>query len=572
MPFALTISRAALLSALLGAALPSASHAQQNDTAGAYLAARAASTNNAYADAVSYYDRLLVAMPQDRATQEGALVTHMALGNFDLASQVAAPMMDDKEPSQIAVMVRLAQLAQQGDFTAALALIDGGAEAGQLTNGLFRAWALVGQGQMSEATKAFDAVGKMNGLQGFAGYHKALALALVGDFEGAEALFAGDLADVLNGTRRGVLAHVQILSRLERNADAIALIDGSFGATLDPELAALRQQLEAGETLPFNSVTSASDGAAEVFYSVAQALNTDAPSAFALLQARLAQWLRPSHVEAVLLVAAILEAQEQYDLAIAAYTQVAPDNPAFHAAEMGRAEAMVAAGRNDAAIEVLEKLTRTHPDVPGAWIALGDNLRREDRFKEAVGAYDKALALRGVAQNADWFLYYSRGIAEERAGQWDKAEKDFREALRLNPDQPSVLNYLGYTYVEKRQNLDEALGMIEKAVAERPDEGYIIDSLAWALYRLGRYSEAAVQMERAVELLPADALLNDHLGDVYWAVGREREAKFQWRRALNFGPAPDLSLDRVRRKLEVGLDVVLKEEGAAPLHPANAGN
>lgn len=571
MPFALSISRLALISALLGVA-PAAAFAQSADVAGAYLAARAASSNNDYAQAAGYYDRLLGAMPGDLATQEGALLTRVALGQFDAAAELATLMAADKDPSQLAVMVALAERAQKGDFAGLLAQLEGGAEAGPLNGGLFRAWALVGQGQMAEASKAFDAVGKMQGLEGFASYHKALALALVGDFEGAEALFSGDLADVLNGTRRGVMAHVQVLSQLERNADAIKLIDDSFGATLDPELAAVHAQLEAGAALPFTTVTSALDGEAEVLYSVAQALNSDAPSPLALLQARLAHWLRPGHVEAILLSAAILEAQQQYDLAIAAYALITPDQPSFHAAELGRAEAMVAAGRNEAAIEVLEQLTRTHADIAGAWIALGDNLRREERYKEAASAYDKAIALRGEPQQGDWFLFYARGIAEERAGAWDKAEPDFRKALELNPDQPSVLNYLGYTYVEKRQNLDEALGMIEKAVAERPEEGYIIDSLAWALFRLGRYGEAVVQMERSVELLPADALLNDHLGDVYWAVGRTREAEFQWRRALNFGPAPDLSLERVRRKLEVGLDEVLKEEGADPLHPANAGN
>lgn len=572
MPFALSISRLALISALLGVGLAPAAHAQQADSAGAYLAARAASSDNDYAQAAGYYDRLLGIMPGDRATEEGALLTRLALGQFEVASTLAAQMVTEKEPSQLAVIVTLAERARQGDFAGAIALLDSEADAGQLTSGLFRAWALVGLGQMSEASKAFDVVGKMQGLQGFAGYHKALALALVGDFEGAEALFSGELADVLNGTRRGVMAHVQVLSQLERDADAIKLIDDSFGAALDPELSAVRERLAAGEALPFTTVTSALDGTAEVLYSVAQALNTDAPSPFALLQARVAHWLRPDHVEAILLSASILEAQEQYDLAIAAYALIAPDQPSFHAAELGRADAMVAAGRNEAAIEVLEQLTRTHAHIAGVWIALGDNLRREERYKEAAGAYDKAIELRGTPQEGDWFLYYARGIAEERAGAWDKAEVDFREALKLNPDQPSVLNYLGYTYVEKRQNLDEALGMIEKAVAERPEEGYIVDSLAWALYRLGRYGEAVVQMERAVELVPADALLNDHLGDVYWAVGRAREAEFQWRRALNFGPAPDLSLDRVRRKLEVGLDVVLKEEGAAPLHPADAGN
>ena len=152
-----------------------------------------------------------------------------------------------------------------------------------------------------------------------------------------------------------------------------------------------------------------------------------------------------------------------------------------------------------------------------------------------------------------------------------KPPTDVRKALELNPDQPQVLNYLGYSLVEKQIKLDEALDMIERAVAARPDSGYIVDSLGWVLYRLGRYEEAVVHMERAAELMPVDPIVNDHLGDVLWAVGRYREAEFQWTRALSFDPEEKDAV-RIRRKLEVGLDVVLAEEGAQPLARVANGN
>ncbi|MBT8423727.1 MAG: tetratricopeptide repeat protein, partial [Silicimonas sp.] len=187
--------------------------------------------------------------------------------------------------------------------------------------------------------------------------------------------------------------------------------------------------------------------------------------------------------------------------------------------------------------------------------------------------YTKALDTFAEPDRAQWFLYYARGISNERLGNWDAAEADFRAALDLNPDQPQVLNYLGYSLVEQKTKLDEALDMIERAVAARPDSGYIVDSLGWVLYRLGRYDEAVGHMERAAELMPIDPVVNDHLGDVYWAVGRGREAEFQWHRALSFidheDASGDIDPDRVRRKLEVGLDVVLQEEGAPPLRVAN---
>ncbi|MEL6934978.1 MAG: tetratricopeptide repeat protein, partial [Pseudomonadota bacterium] len=160
----------------------------------------------------------------------------------------------------------------------------------------------------------------------------------------------------------------------------------------------------------------------------------------------------------------------------------------------------------------------------------------------------------------------------ERLGIWESAEADFRKALELNPDHPQVMNYLGYSLVEKRIKLDEALDMIERAVKAQPDSGHIVDSLGWVLYRLGRYEEAIGHMERAAELMPVDPVVNDHLGDVLWAVGRFFEAEFQWKRALSFvdedKPSPDIDPDRIRRKLEVGLDVVLEEEGAEPLKVA----
>jgi 16S rRNA (guanine(966)-N(2))-methyltransferase RsmD len=207
------------------------------------------------------------------------------------------------------------------------------------------------------------------------------------------------------------------------------------------------------------------------------------------------------------------------------------------------------------------------------WIALGDLLRQQEKFAQAVPAYDKALSLLGdQAGEARWFPLYARGIALERSGQFDRAEADFRAALKLRPDSAQVLNYLGYSFLEQGRNFDEALSMIERAVAARPEDGYIVDSLAWAYYRTGRYDKAVAPMERAVELMPVDPVVNDHLGDVYWAVGRKREAEFQWRRALSFKPDTEEEAARIRRKLEIGLDAVLAAEGAAPLSVSHNGN
>jgi Flp pilus assembly protein TadD len=201
---------------------------------------------------------------------------------------------------------------------------------------------------------------------------------------------------------------------------------------------------------------------------------------------------------------------------------------------------------------MLRKIVAEHPDDPDPLDELGDILRRREKFAEAVEAYDQAVARIGPLQPRHWRLLYARGIALERSKQWPRAEADFLQALTFEPDQPLVLNYLGYSWVEQGQNLDKAEAMIRKAVELRPNDGYIVDSLGWVLFRLGRHDEAVVHLERAVELKPEDPVINDHLGDAYWAVGRQREARYQWMTALASKPEPELKT-AIEQKLEGGL-------------------
>jgi tetratricopeptide (TPR) repeat protein len=502
---------------------------------------------------------------------ENAILSHIGVGAFDKALTISGGLDAAGAKSGLADLAVLASLAKQGQFEAAIGELDKGRSSGVLIDGLYRAWAQLGNGQMSEATATFDEIAKQPGLAGFARYHKALALALVGDFEGADAIFVDKGNGGIRLTRRSIIAHAEILSQLERNQDAIAMIDNAFGPAPDRAIGEMRQELEAGKLLPFTLVTSPLDGLAEVFHSVASALVSGDGSATAvsqpdvLMYARTAIYLRPDLAEAVLLAAANLAERGQHELAAATYRLIAPDAPAYVTAELGRADALAAEDRSDAAIEALEQLTKAYPDLIETWVALGDIYRHKERFEDSIRVYDKAVALIDTPLPEHWVVFYARGICHERAKQWDNAEADFRQALALNPDQPQVLNYIGYSFVEMNENLDEAMSMIERAARARPDEGAIIDSLGWALYRLGRYREAEVQMERAIELMPVDAVVNDHLGDVYWAVGRFREAEFQWKRALSFKPETEEVADRIRRKLELGLDAVLQKEGAKPL-------
>ena len=555
---------------VIGLSLATAANARDP---GSYLAARSAMFSSDYDVAAQYYSRALVRDPSNQTMLENAATAFLGLGDIDRAALMAERFSDTDGASQLASMILLGDAALEKDWDKVLGGLEAGQTVGPLFDGLAKSWALVGAGRMNEALEAFDQVAGNQGVEAFGFYHKALALASVGDFEGAAHIFSGEAGTTLRLTRRGIVAYAEVLSQLERNGDALDLIKQSFGVSVDPFLEDLRARLEAGETVPFRSVRTPTDGLAEVYFSIASALRSEAQEEYTLLYSRMAMILRPDHTDGLLLTAELLEDLEQYELATEVYDTVPRDDPSFHAAEMGRAEALRRSGREDAAVEVLRQLTESHGHLPLVHIALGDTLRGLERFDEANKPYNTALDLIGTPEEQHWIVYFARGITFERLDNWPAAEADFRKALELRPEQPQVLNYLGYSMLEMQLNMEEALALIERAVEQRPDSGYIIDSLGWGLYRLGRYEEAVPHMEKAVERMPIDPIVNDHLGDVYWAVGRYREAEFQWHRALSFitddTDLDDIDPERIRRKLEVGLYQVLEEEGAPPLKVAN---
>ena len=550
--------------------MPSAATAQ--DAPGAYLAGRQALFDSDFAAAAKYYGIALLQDPQNPALMENVVFAQLALGRLERALPVAQRMQAAGVNSQVANLVQAGGLALSGDYDALLQRDVDTQGISPLVDGLLAGWAHMGAGAVSKALDQFDVVSEEKGLRGFALYHRALALASVGDFEGAETMFAADDGKLGLISRRAALARIEVLSQLGRNDEALAVMTQAFGGRLDPGLQNVADRLNAGDTLPFSVSASVQEGMAEVFFTVGAALNGEAADDYVLIYARMASALSPDHVEALLLSAELLDQLGRYELSVATYKQVPTEHPDYHAAELGRAEALRRAAKPEAAIEVLDQLSRNYPEQASVYSSLGDLLRQQEEYAQAVAAYDKALDYTEEDAASRWFLLYARGISHERLKNWEQAESDFRAALKLNPDQPQVLNYLGYSLVEKQIKLDEALEMIERAVAARPDSGFIVDSLGWVLYRLGRYDEAVGHMETAVELMPVDPVVNDHLGDVFWSVGRYLEAEFQWKRALSFVDPEDTDSeadpDRIRRKLEVGLDVVLAEEGAEPLKVA----
>ena len=552
---------AGLLAGLIVAVSPFAPAAAAS-LSGAYLAATQADFRDDYAAAAEYYDRALAADPDNLALVQNALIARVAFGDMAGAAPLADRLGAADPGHQLAALVHLAMAVHDGDYArAGQILAAGGPAFNPLLAGLAAGWIEVGREDFPAAKAKFDAMTSNEAMTAYGQYHEALALAMAGDFVSAETILRGGEQGPLHLNRSSLIAHAEILAQIGRERDAVAIlsqaIDNGFP---DATLIALRDRLERGDEVAFDQVTEAKDGIAEAYLTLAEALNTDKTERVALLHARLAAYIRPGLVEADLLAAELLENDGQFGLATQVLAEVPKDSPWYVTTEIRRAATQRDSGDIAGGIATLTALAQSDGDQIEVQSELGDAYRSNDQFPEAVDAYTRAIALIDTPQRIHWVLYYTRGVANERAGRWADAEADFREALTLFPDQPAVLNYLGYSLLEQGQDYDEALDMIQRAVKGQPDDGYITDSLGWAYYRLGRYQDAVAPMLRAVELTPDDPVINDHLGDVLWKVGRKREADFQWHRALSFGPADDLDMDRIRRKLDVGLDQVLTEE------------
>jgi tetratricopeptide (TPR) repeat protein len=532
----------------------------QPGLASAFLTGRIAVSSEDFARIAQSYDLALDADPENETFRELAMQGRLLSGDFERAAELAAQAAATGAMSQVAAVILQADEFRRSEYSAVVEQLREGRRSGPLTDAMGVAWAELGKGSMSDAIEAFEAaITERAELAPFALYQKALAHAFVGDMERAAEILSGEAGPEVSLSRRGVLAQLSIMSQLGQFEEALALAENVFGGTPDDDVAGLIRALEDETPIPFTTVTSARDGMAEVYFTLASALIGERGDWLPIIYGQLALALRSDHGDAILLTGQLLERSGQYDLADQIYQMLPEDNPQYLGAELGRANALYQSGQVDEAVASLVALSEVRPDSVLVHSSLGDMLRREERFEEAAAAYTRAIDLIEEIELRHWVLLYTRAISFERMGEWELAEPEFRRVLEFVPDEPQVLNYLGYSLIEQRRNLDEALDMIERAVEGEPDSGYITDSLGWAYYRLGRYEEAVPVMERAVELLPRDPILNDHLGDVYWAVGRKREARFQWRRALSFAPHPDLDVDLVRRKLEIGKEPALEE-------------
>lgn len=525
----------------------------------AYLVARQADRQNDFETAAEYYLEALFFDPDNALLAQGAIDALMAFGDFEKAAEVAETLPRPERANSTSNIALIGDAAIESDYQRIVTLLEqDGVLINTLMDNLILGWAQVGLGNLDVGYAAFDRVIGDDRYKAIGLNHLGLAKAFVGDTQGALDAFAAIAVGNFQ-TARTVLAEAQILASIDRRAEASRKLREAFG--ISPQVAGLLRRIESGAQIDFDLVTSASDGMAEMFYTFADALNGEMPSLLNLYYAQMAAGIRVDDSETILLVADMLEQLDRTELAREAYLDISVDDPAFYTAAKGVAETLQTEGRTEEAVAHLEGVIADVGPGPFVLVTLGDLNRQLHRYDEAAAAYSQRLSSDIRDGYQDWYVYYVRGISYERLGQWDKADADFRRALELQPSHPQIMNYLGYSLVERRENLDEALALIEEAVSLRPDSGYIVDSLGWVYYRLGRFEDAVAPMEEAAELLATDPIVNDHLGDVYWKVGREYEARFQWQRALSFDPEPE-EVIRIKRKLEVGLDVVLEEEQA----------
>ncbi len=528
---------------------------------GRYLAARIAAADRDTTSASEFFRDALRRDPRNMELVERAFLTYLADGQIDDAAPLAERIIGVDPKNRFARLVLAVRAIKQRHFKTARLHIDRGRseQTGDLTAVLLSAWTLQGSGETGPAILAVEGLQGQDWFQLFKLIHEGLIYEVAGDkAKAGQKLEAAYKLDT--SSQRFVDAYGRWLARNKSVAEAETLYAAFAAKTAagHPVATAAREEIARTKTLK-PLIATAEQGAAEVLYGLGSFLSRNGGGDLALVYLRLAVYLDPKSGVALMALGDLFEQLKRSEQAVVTYDRVPKDSPFKRNAEIQAALNLETLEKSDEARQRLTALANAYPKDIEVLTALGNVLRSRKQFAECAEAYEKALAETGAPDVKFWTLYYFRGICYERSKQWPKAEADFQTALKLQPDHPHILNYLGYSWIDQGVKLNEALEMVKKAVAARPDDGYMVDSLGWAHYRLGQFQDAVTVMERAVELKPEDPVINDHLGDAYWRVGRELEATFKWNQARDLKPEPD-ELKRIEKKLKIGLDAVEKEE------------
>lgn len=532
-------SALSLLSAGAMAAAPATSgftpvappHFQPTGVYGDYLAGEFALSQGQPGIAADEFLKAVAVAPHNHKLLEQAFLACAITGRPE-----AVALAHQLPDNQVAQLVLADHEARAGNWQAAEQRFRALPRRGltQLLQPLLVAWAQQGAGNTRAALATLHPYLNGRNFRGVFALHAALIADLGGQVQEAGQLYREAQADspVMNLRLAQILASWQ--ARTGHAADAQRTLAELSNAA--PELSIAIPGLIGTDTQ--RPVQSAKDGIAETYVALAGALHGQNAAPFAQLMVRLALDMRPDFAAARLVGASLLTQQQHDAAALRMLSKVPDSDPLAPLAELRRAALSNQLGNKDAALQSLEQLAQVYRGNPMPLIMQGDILREQKQYQKAVAAYTRAITAIGTPGPADWGVFYSRGIAYDMAHDWPKAQADFQEALHLAPDQPAVLNYLGYTWANRDENLTQARAMIEKALRQRPNDGAITDSLGWVMLRQGQIQAAVNELQRAVELEPEDSTINGHLGDAYWAAGRKLEAEYQWRRALTLNPTP----------------------------------
>ncbi len=526
-------------------------------TLGDYLAGNFALDKGNIKDAASYFERALADDPDNLELRRQVFMLDLADARFAAALEEARALKRQQadETNEDAQLLLALEQVKLGAFDAVSAELDGVGAQGivALAAPFVRAWSFIGQGHAPSLDVAIALLHEGESLGPLNEFHNAMLLVLGERHDEALKKLEDIIPETGAAPVRVAQAYAEILVREGRTEEALTFLKAQLEHGERPILRQAAIDMESDGTSPGLPFDDEAGGVADALLGIAEALQQERGSARAILYTRLALYLRPDLAEAQLLIGDILASQDNGDAAIEAYDSVPETSPLNYAASVRKAQVLHRQEQQEQAFGLLGSLADDDPERTDALIELGNLLRRDELYERAEKAYSQAIERIAAPQQEHWSLFYSRGIAYERTKRWREAEADFLFALELQPEQPFVLNYLGYSWVDQGENLDRAEDMLNRAVNARPDDGFIVDSLGWVHYRLGEFEKAVDQLERAVELQPGDPVINDHLGDAYWQVGREREASFQWRRALTLEPEDDLAAT-IREKLKSGLD------------------
>ena len=545
--------------------------------AGALLAGQTAAMDNDLERAIAYFRRALQHEPYDIGTNNQLFITLIFNGDLK-AAEAQAPKTSD-EPQLVPLRDLSLGLAALQDKRYEEAIPHfkayGGAPLNDLVAGLLVAWAQYGDGKTSEALKTIDALSGPPWYDLFTNYNAGAIAAASGDTDKARRYFNAALLDREGGgtSPDTMLKTVIALAAIEAEAgntrkalDTVSTAEtyGLNPAVLNP----VRERIEAGD--PMQSLPeTAAEGAGSVLFEVAAALNQGGSDDIVKLYLALAEAMTPYDTDVLYLQGIVAAADDKPERALSYFSRIPASAPQYRLAELQQGLALAGLDRLDEAQDHLLAVIKEDPDDRRAYLALSGVYSQEKNFEAMADILNQAVDHIGpVAALEDWGIFYRRGIAYERLKQWDKAEADFKKALELYPNQPQVLNYLGYSWIDQGINLDEGLDLIQQAVDQRPDDGYIVDSLGWAFYKLGRYEEAVRELERAVSLDTGDPTISGHLGDAYWKVGRKLEAIYEWRKALAGDPPEDL-VPSLEDKIANGLT---PENEEAPVASAPEGD